>query len=174
VNTSVSVQPSDRLQASVSTGYSYGHDIAQWIRNLDADGDGVIDHVYGGLRRDVVDVTVRGTYAFSRDLTVQAYLQPFVAVGDFDDIRRLARARSFEFDPVTIPFDADFNTKSLRGNIVMRWEYVRGSTLFFVWDLSQSDRSRPGDFSPLRDLRTAFGADATHVFMVKASYWLNR
>jgi hypothetical protein len=34
--------------------------------------------------------------------------------------------------------------------------------------------SRPGEFRPLRDLRTAFGADATHIVMVKASYWLNR
>jgi len=56
----------------------------------------------------------------------------------------------------------------------MRWEYKPGSTLFFVWDLSQADFTRAGEFSPLRDFRTAFGADATHVFMVKASYWLNR
>jgi hypothetical protein len=56
----------------------------------------------------------------------------------------------------------------------MRWEYVRGSTLFFVWDLSQSDLSRPGQFRPFRDLGSAFGADANHVVMVKAAYWINR
>ena len=101
--------------------------------NTDADGDGVTDHVYGTLERDVVDVTVRTTYAFTRDLTVQAYLQPFVAVGDYNNIRRLALPRTFQFDPVTIAFNPDFNTKSLRGNVVMRWEYKPGSTLFFVW-----------------------------------------
>ena len=173
-NTGINVQPLDRLRASVSTQYSTGHDLAQWVTNVDATGDDVVDHIYGTLDRDVVDVTVRGTYAFTRDLTLQAYLQPFVAVGDYTDIRRLARPRSFEFDPVSLTDDPDFSNKSLRGNIVMRWEYRPGSTLFFVWDLSQADRSRPGDFSPLRDLRTAFGADATHIFMVKASYWLNR
>ena len=174
VNTNISVQPSDRLQASVGVGYNFGLDSAQWITNTDADGDGVTDHVYGTLDRDVVDVTIRGTYAFTRDLTVQAYLQPFVAVGDYGDIRKLAQPRSFDFTAVPLSYNPDFNTKSLRGNIVMRWEYKPGSTLFFVWDLSQADSSRPGDFSPLRDLRTAFGADATHIFMVKASYWLNR
>ena len=122
----------------------------------------------------MVNVTIRGTYAFSRDLTLQAYLQPFVAVGDYNDIRRLARPRSFEFQPATLTYDPDFSTKSLRGNVVMRWEYKPGSTLFFVWDLSQSDLTRPGNFSPLRDLRTAFGANASHVLMVKASYWLNK
>ena len=29
-------------------------------------------------------------------------------------------------------------------------------------------------FSAMRDLGSAFTADATHIFMVKASYWLNR
>jgi hypothetical protein len=169
-----SVQPSDRLQASVSMNYNYGLDHAQWITNVDTDDDGAVDHVYGSLTRDVVDITVRSTYAFTRDLTVQAYLQPFVAVGDYADIRRLAHPRSYEFDAATIAFDPDFNRKSLRGNIVMRWEYKPGSTLFAVWDLSQADLSRPGQFSPFRDLRSAFGADASHVFMVKASYWLNR
>jgi hypothetical protein len=169
-----SLQPSDRLQASFSMNYNYATDPAQWIQNVDTDGDGAIDHVYGTLDRDVVDVTVRTTYAFTRDLTVQAYLQPFVAVGDYDNIRRLAMPKSFQFDPVTIASNPDFNTKSLRGNVVMRWEYKPGSTLFFVWYLSQADFARPGQFSPIRDLGSAFGADATHIFMVKASYWLNR
>ena len=81
-----SLQPSDRLQTSVSMNYNYARDPAQWIQNSDTDGDGVIDHVYGTLDRDVVDVTVRTTYAFTRDLTVQTYLQPFVAVGDYSNI----------------------------------------------------------------------------------------
>ena len=96
----VSFQPNDRILASVSANYSAGIDIAQWIVNQDPDGDGVLDHVYGTLDRDVVDMTFRTTYSFNRDLTVQMYLQPFVAVGDYGDIRRLARAYSFEFEPV--------------------------------------------------------------------------
>jgi hypothetical protein len=172
--TNISLQPSSRLQMSLSTRYTTALDVAQWIENSDTDGDGSDDHVYGTLRRNVVDVTVRGTYSVHRDLTVQAYLQPFVAVGDYNDIRRLARPRSFAFEPVTIDSDPDFNRKSVRGNVVLRWEYVRGSTLFVVWDLSQEDKSRPGRFEPGRDLREAFGAPATQVLMVKVAYWFNR
>ena len=80
----------------------------------------------------------------------------------------------FEFEPVAIAYDPDFNTKSLRGNVVVRWEYVRGSTLFVVWDMSQADYARPGQFSLFRDLRGTFGGTATNVLMVKASYWFNR
>jgi len=46
--------------------------------------------------------------------------------------------------------------------------------LYVAWNLSASDSSRPGDFSPLRDFGDAFRAPATHALMVKISYWLSR
>jgi hypothetical protein len=172
VEPEVRLQASDRLQVSLATSYRRAQTVAQWITNRDVDQDGRIDHVYGRLRRGVVDVTARATYGFSRDTTLEVFLQPFVASGDYTDIRRLARPSSFEFQPVTLPFDPDFNRKSLRGNVVMRWEWARGSTLFFVWNISTLDLARPGVFTPVRDLGSAFGADGTHVFMVKMTYWL--
>lgn len=168
------VQPTDRIQTSVSANYSAGTDRAQWIVDEDADGDSLTDYVYGTLKRDVLDVTFRGTYAFNRDFTLQAYVQPFIAVGDYYDIRKLALPYSYLFTPVSMSYDPDFNTKSLRGNVVLRWEYVRGSTLFVVWDLSQADYSRPGIFRPRSDIGTAFGAEPTHTLMVKVSYWINQ
>ena len=168
----VSVQASSQLQTSLSTNYSFGNTAAQWIDNVDTTGDGVEDHVYGTLRQNVLDFTGRVTYSFTRNLTFQMFLQPFVAVGDYDDIRMLARPRSFDFTPVALDDNPDFNTKSLRTNTVLRWEYRPGSTLFVVWNRSGSDSSQPGVFSPWQDLGTAFGADGTHVFMVKLNYWL--
>ena len=121
---------------------------AQWIENTDADGDGIDDHVYGRLKRNVVNITGRGTYAFSRDMTLEVFLQPFVAVGDYYDIRKLAQPKSFLFTPVSLEDDPDFNRKSLRGNVVLRWEYLRGSTLFVVWNMATADESRPACSQP--------------------------
>jgi len=73
---------------------------------------------------------------------------------------------------VTIEDNPDFNSKSLRSNIVFRWEYRRGSTLYLVYNVSNADSSRPGDFSAFRDLRSGFGAAGTQVLMVKFNYWL--
>jgi hypothetical protein len=168
----LNLQPSTELQTSISTNYSFGDTNAQWIANRDVDGDGTTDHVYGTLRRNVLDVTGRATYAFTRDLTLQVFLQPFVAVGAYSDVRRLARPRSYDFAPAALDFNPNFNTKSLRSNTVLRWEYRPGSTLFVVWNRSGSDPARPGLFSPWRDLGTAFGADGNHVFMIKMNYWL--
>ena len=174
IGPSLSFQPSTRLQASISASYTAARDIAQWITNTDVNGDGATDHVYGTLRRNVVDVTMRGTLALNRDMTLQVFLQPFVASGDYTNIRRLARPLSFDFDPAVIADDPDFNSKSMRSNVVLRWEYVRGSTLYAVWNMSSSDESRPGTFSPLRDLRDAFRGDGPNLFMVKISYWMSR
>ena len=147
-NISLTVQPAPQVQASISTGITDGHDVAQWIRNEDVTGDGVTDHVYGELDRNVVNMTARGTYAFTRDMTLEVYLQPFVAVGDYYNIRRLAKPKSFEFEPVEIADNPDFNTKSLRSNVVFRWEYRRGSTLYLVYNVSNSDETRPGSSRP--------------------------
>src|SRR5262249_61933911 len=38
---------------------------------------------FGDLDSKSFDVTLRGTYAFTRTLTLQAYLQPFVASGHY-------------------------------------------------------------------------------------------
>jgi hypothetical protein len=168
----LSLQPSARLQASIGASYSASRNPAQWITNRDVNGDGETDYVYGRLRQDVINVTGRATYAFHRDMTLEIFLQPFVAVGRYTQIRRLASPRSFEFEPAAIPFNPDFNRKSLRGNIVFRWEYLRGSTIFFVWNMSTFDDARPGEFSPFQDIGSAFGADGTHVFMIKMNYWL--
>jgi hypothetical protein len=171
-NINLTIQPRPQVQLNISTGITDGHDVAQWIQNEDVTGDGVTDYIYGELNRNVVNVTARGTYAFTRDMTLEVYLQPFVAVGDYFNIRRLAAPMSFEFEPVTISNNPDFNNKSLRSNVVFRWEYRRGSTLYLVYNVSNSEQSRPGEFSAFRDLGSGFRAAGTQVLMVKFNYWL--
>ena len=171
-NINFTVQPRPAVQSTIGVNYTKGLDAAQWIENIDVTGDGIDDHIYGTLRRNVVSITARTTYAFTRDMTLEVYLQPFVAAGDYTNIRRFSRAKTFEFDPVVYEENPDFNDKSLRSNVVFRWEYRRGSTFFVVWNVSNSDDSRPGVFSAFRDLRSGFGAGGTQVFMVKFNYWL--
>jgi hypothetical protein len=168
----LTLQPRPALQATLGLQYTSALDAAQWIENTDVTGDGVDDHVYGTLKRNVVSITARTTYAFTRDMTLEVYMQPFVAAGDYSNIRRFSKPKTFEFDPVVYEENPDFNNKSLRSNVVFRWEYRRGSTLYLVWNVSNSDDTRPGVFSAFRDLRSGFGSGGTQVLMVKFNYWL--
>jgi hypothetical protein len=171
-NLNFTFQPQPQVQLRISGSITDGHDDAQWIKSEDVTGDGVTDYVYGALDRNVISITARGTYAFTRDMTLEVYLQPFVAVGDYDNTRRLAAPKSYLFEPVTLAENPDFNTKSLRSNVVFRWEYRRGSSLYLVYNVSNASDERPGVFSAFRDLRSGFNAAGTQVLMVKLSYWL--
>jgi hypothetical protein len=78
-------------------------------------------------------------------------------------------------EPAFTIANPDFNLRSLRGNMVLRWEYRPGSTLFLVWTRQGSDFSPfVSDFSLGRDTDAMFGAPTDNVFLVKMTYWLNR
>lgn len=68
--------------------------------------------------------------------------------------------------------DRDFNFRSLRGNLVFRWEYVPGSTLFFVWTQDRSASEAVGNLDVGRDVDALFGAPSDNIFLVKVTYWL--
>ncbi|MFQ5536623.1 MAG: DUF5916 domain-containing protein [Gemmatimonadota bacterium] len=68
--------------------------------------------------------------------------------------------------------DRDFNIRSLVGNVVLRWEYRPGSTVFVVWQRRQRDRVGVGDFDFGRDVDALFGAPADDRFIIKVNYWL--
>ncbi len=66
----------------------------------------------------------------------------------------------------------DFPSLSSRSNLVIRWEYSLGSTLFLAWqhDRSGSDADRRFRFGErLGDL---FRSPANNVLLVKLNYWL--
>ncbi len=68
----------------------------------------------------------------------------------------------------------DFNSRSLRGTGVLRWEYRPGSTLFFVWTQQREGSDNYGDFKFTRDRSALFRDRPTNVFQIKATYWLGR
>jgi hypothetical protein len=68
--------------------------------------------------------------------------------------------------------DRDFNQRSLIGNVVLRWEYRPGSTIFLVWQHEQLQRVDVGDFALGRDLGALFAAPSSDAFIIKVNYWL--
>jgi hypothetical protein len=69
--------------------------------------------------------------------------------------------------------DPDFNSRQFRSNVVLRWEYRPGSTLFVAWSQSRDGFDPDGSFALGRDARRLFAARGTNVVMVKVSYWLS-
>ena len=60
--------------------------------------------------------------------------------------------------------------KSLRGTLVLRWEYRPGSLIYLVWTQNRADFANPGDFRMGRDLGDLFRAPGDNIFLLKVSY----
>jgi hypothetical protein len=66
----------------------------------------------------------------------------------------------------------NFNFVSLRGNAVLRWEYMPGSTLYLVWTQSRSDNVVDGAFNVGKSFDRLGISTPENIFMLKLTYWL--
>lgn len=116
------------------------------------------------------DFTMRGSFIFARDLTLQAYLQVFFAKGRYENFMRMTAPDQFVPYAFTWP---DFNRLSLNSNLVLRWEYLPGSTLFLVWS-----QARDGDYGSYGtslgdDFGNVLSLPMSNVLLLKVSYWFS-
>jgi len=70
-------------------------------------------------------------------------------------------------------YNPDFNFKSLRGNVVLRWEALPGSVFYFAWTNSRTNFDDPGEFSFKNDFKNLINTEADNIFLVKFSYWID-
>jgi hypothetical protein len=170
----INFQPTSMLMLTLSPSYTWSRPIAQWVTNVDDDGDGVDDHfVFGELTNNTLNLTTRANVIFTPMLSLEFYMQAFVTVGEYDNFKELARPESYEFTSYPdIDLDPDFHNRSLRSNLVLRWEYSPGSTLFLVWAQSRGASDKDTGFRPLESLGHSFTDQGTNVFFAKLNYWL--
>lgn len=66
----------------------------------------------------------------------------------------------------------DFNTLSFRSNVVLRWEWRPGSTLYLVWQQNRSSSQALGSHVGVGDMFNSLTAPGSNFFVVKTSFWL--
>jgi hypothetical protein len=192
---SFSLRPGDRWEMSVDPLWSRGTDTRQFVtteRNGRAETFG-IRYVFAHVDLSEISGQFRLNYAFTPNLTLETYVEPFAASGRFHGFGELLAPRRRELlvygtSGTTIArnpdgsrtvtdgserFDIDnedFNERSFRSNAVLRWEWRLGSTLFLVW---QQNRSAQLPFAPARPghLFGALDARGENVLAIKVSYW---
>lgn len=194
-------KPASNWDISLGPKYEVENEVAQYVGSVD---DPTAAATYGrrylfaDLDRTTVSMDVRLNVAFTPDVTLELYAQPFLATGDYGAPKQLREPRSFAFDrfgpdgigtstreddgwlvdpdgggPAADFFveEDDFNVRSLRGNAVLRWQWRPGSTIFLVWQQERSGSAGLGDFDFDRDAGALFDAEPDNVFVVKMNYW---
>ncbi len=157
-------------------------------------------YAFGELNQTTVAMTFRGNMTFTPELSLQLYMEPFVSTGKYEAYKQVADPRAGSFDgrfevfddaqvvndngDISIDLDRDgttdfglgnpdFTFLSFRSNAVLRWEYMPGSTLFFVWQHGRTGFNDNRDFRLGGSVDDLFSAEATNTFVVKVNYWLS-
>jgi hypothetical protein len=112
-------------------------------------------------------------------LTLQAYAQLFLASGHYTDLTTFTGpAGSTVHLSDLVPYvgppasNPDFEQGALNVNVVLRWEYMLGSTLFLVYTRAQVPATtlgmmQVGDL----DLGAVKRAPAADAVLLKLTYW---
>lgn len=196
------LQPSDRIRLSITPRVGRYADARQYYGTIDRDGDATFGsrYMFATVEQSEIAAPIRVNYSFNPDMSLELWAEPFAASGRFSRFGELPAAQSFGLreygtdgttieqvsDPETessyyvvtdgaqtfeLP-DADYNTVSLRSNLVLRWELRPGSTLFVVWQQNVSQAGDPGTDVRFGDLFGGFGAPGRNAIAIKMNYWI--
>jgi hypothetical protein len=194
LNLEMTYRPVNAFNISVSPSLNFYENQLQYVTT--ASVNDANRYVVANIDQTTARVVVRMTYMVTPNLSIQYYGQPFGTSGKYSKYKYItdARASSFSERFVHIPaanpvqgsdtydvdenndgvvdytFDRpDFNFGQFRSNMVVRWEYIPGSTFFLVWT-----RERNGAFydSHPDHKRYSFDFDEKghNIFLLKFTY----
>jgi len=204
---SLTVRPANNIE--LSGGPYYSRTVNSWQYFGRQTFGGQPQYFAARVDNPSAGFTLRLNYTASPDLSVQVHASPFIGAADYSELKwvrefrspyhakrfRSLRAEEVRYDRSTNMFEVDLNgdgsrdvglwnpsfqTKSIRSNAVVRWEYLPGSTFFLVWSHGRSDYAQDGAFDLSRELSwmatmgAGSGRPSTNILQFKLTYWLGR
>ena len=195
----VTIRPASQWQASVDPTYSHSVDSRQYVGTR-ADGTPTTyggRYIFGYIERSTLSARFRLNYALTPNFTIEGYAEPFAASGRYYDFGELPAPRSRALrtygaagtgttivedengvstvtdgaTTFTIP-QLDFNRLSFRSNLVLRWEWLPGSTAFLIWQQDRQGLTPNGELIGPGDVWNSTKVPGDNIFVVKISYWL--
>lgn len=199
IKPSLTFRMGNHVYLSGEFDYSWNKDNLQYIGTLQSNGFwfyGLPIDLMGNMDQKTYGLTMKLQVNVTPDISFQFYSAPFTSTATFDSFKvphdtksRTYSERFYTFKPDEIRYsngvytigpdrnhefkDPNFSFNEFRCNLVARWEYLPGSTLYLVWEHTMSNRDdyRIGGWG--NNLDRMFGLPATNVFMVKLNYWFN-
>ncbi|HVK82457.1 MAG TPA: DUF5916 domain-containing protein [Kofleriaceae bacterium] len=196
VEAGVTVQARSNIDVFLGPSFSDRNSSMQYVTAAD-DTNGRTHYVFSRIRQRTASMTVRVNWTFSPRLALQAYAQPFISAGRFTELKDVDQPRAARWEDRFTPLTGDdymladgvytvrsptggtytvaspdFDFRQLRSTVVLRWEYLPGSTVFAIWSHGRTSEIADGEFRIGRDLSGLADADGEHVVMLKANYWI--
>jgi hypothetical protein len=193
-----SAKPTNFLKFTISPGFSKSYSELQYITNLTYNDEE--RYIFATIDRKTINASLRINLNLSPDLTLQYWGQPFIATGKFRNYKYITDPmadnyadRFHVYTPSQIRSDPDnyyvdenedgsddysfeksnFNVQEFLSNLVIRWEYSPGSSLYLVWSQTRSGFNDSGNMEVFNDFGDLFNGKENkpyNVFLVKLSY----
>jgi hypothetical protein len=197
-NASVAGRPGTQLEVSFDPRFNVGVTSRQYLFTLNGGRRATYDrrYVFSYVERSELAARIRINYALTPQLTVETYAEPFASSGRYFDFGELLAPRSRALlaygtrgttfsqpdslgrrtvtdgtSTFTIA-NNDFNVRSFRSNVVVRWEWRPGSTMFLVWQQNRQSRAAVGGRVNPDDVFDGLSASGNNFFALKVNYWL--
>ena len=182
VNAQIALRAFSRLELALLPTGGYETGSPRYVSKGAVPMGAPVPYVFGTQNAASVGATLRAAFTFTPELSLQWYTQLFLARVHYDPFFTAmqpagGRVRLADLQPF-VPTAAmpqpmpDTETATLNVNVVLRWEYRLGSTLFLVYTRAQNPTlvlSPDGASFELRPLLQGRAAD--NVLMVKLAYW---
>jgi hypothetical protein len=191
-----SFRPAPRWQLSVTPTYIRQRDSQQYVTTLPGGRPVTYGqrYIFSYIDRSTVSTQFRMGFTLRPDVNIDLYAEPFAASGRYYDFGEMAaprvrQRRTYGSDGTTVTLQPDgsrtitdggstftlrnydFNVRSFRSNVVLRWEYRPGSTLYLVWQQNRFISEPFGDRVSTADMFRSFTAPGANYFVVKMSFW---
>ena len=196
-NATFSFRPSPQWQLSMIPSYERLIYTQQYVTTLGGGRPGTFGnrYVFAEIERSTIATQFRMNYTFKPDVNIDVYAEPFAASGRYYDYGELwapsSRQRlafgtlgtflqrqpdgSLRVSTGDTPFtlaNNDFNVRSFRSNVILRWEWRPGSTLYLVWQQDRHAQDPIGTRASLGDLFSSLTKSGTNIVLIKMSFWL--
>ena len=197
VSASLSMRPGPRWSFSVSPYYDRVTEPQQYISTLSGGRPVTFDqrYVFAFIDRSTMSMEYRLGLTLKPDVNLDVYAEPFAASGHYYDYGELLEPGSRERlqygtsgtiltvnpdgsqvvtagDSTFTLRNRDFNTLSFRSNVVLRWEWRTGSTLYVVWQQDRAGTEMVGTRVNVGDAFRSLTAPGANIFLVKTSFWI--
>jgi hypothetical protein len=197
----VEYRPVNTLTLSIEPEWSRTKNSLQYVTTQSlTSGVYTPRYIFGSIDQKILSMSLRVDYNITPDLTIQYWGQPFFGSGKYSDFKRVTDPvadqfadRTETFNPGQIEYlsddnsysvdenqdswadytfrNPDFTVSEFLHNLVVRWEFLPGSTAYIVWSQTREYSTGDGMFDFGSQADALFGHTKPHnVFLVKFSW----
>jgi hypothetical protein len=165
--TGLDFRPRSNMEYSIGANVYRGFGQTRWVSNDYGD-----ESIFADLDQDRVTFNVTASITLRKNLSFQLSGQGYITGLDYGNYRKYLGEDEYG-DNVELD-DLDRNYSALNSSMIIRWEYLPGSTVYFVWSRAMDDTDYSVNNLDLnRDLGRLFSEGSSNVWLLKASYWWN-